>query len=82
METEEVPEVQARSAAGSDVDRLQWKVLAVELLVQLVLEVEVAKVLEGRPALEADHLELTLPLQLAPHLYPVVREEDPLLLGN
>ena len=30
----------------------------------------------------ADHLELTLPIQLAAHLYPVVREAEPLWLGN
>ena len=43
---------------------------------------ESATVLEERPALEADHLGLIPPTQLALHLYPEAREADPLWLGN
>ena len=58
-------------------------VLAEGLEERLVLvDSESATVLEERPALEADHLELIPPIRLAPHLSPVARKADPLWLGN
>ena len=57
----------------------EGRLVAEERLV--LVDSESATVLEERPALEADHLELIPPTRLAPHLYPGY-EADPLWLGN